>query len=215
MSCSLNIKNLSYEDLFCNISFDLGHCEKIAIVGENGCGKTTLLEILAGLKTASKYDNFEIFHNHINSKNDFKKLRHKLGYLFQDSNDQFIAPNVLEDVAFGLLAAGMSWNEAQIKSLQMLDKLGISKLADKSPFALSGGEKKLVALSGILVCEPDLIFLDEPTNNLNQLSQKKLAEVLNDIQKSMIIVSHHNDFLNLVVDKTYFLDENGLTLDYK
>lgn len=213
MSCSLNVANLGFEELFCNVSFDLAHKEKIAIVGENGCGKSTLLEFLAGLRTGAKYSRFEIFHHTITKLDDFKPLRPRLGFLFQDSNDQFIAPTVLEDVAFGLLCAGISKEIAYEKSFEILLKLGIEGLLSKNVFALSGGEKKLVALAGILVCEPDLIFLDEPTNNLNHASEHRLIEVLNSIDKSMIIVSHQTSFLSLVVDKKYRLTQSGLIIE--
>lgn len=210
MSCSLNIKNVSYQTLFSNITFDVGHKQKIAIIGENGCGKSTLLEILAGLKKPTNYDNFELFHHHINSIKDYDLHRNKIGFLFQDSNDQFIAPTVIDDVKFGLLANGIDINVATKKANDILLKLEISHLANKNPFALSGGEKKLAALAGILVCEPELIFLDEPTNNLNQKAQENLAKLLNSIDKSMVIVSHHNDFINLVVNKIYTLTSDGL-----
>jgi len=210
MSCSLNIKNVSYQTLFSNITFDVGHKQKIAIIGENGCGKSTLLEILAGLKKPTNYDNFELFHHHIQAIKDFDIHRNKIGFLFQDSNDQFIAPTVMDDVIFGLLTNGIDINAATKKANDILLKLEISHLAHKNPFALSGGEKKLVALAGILVSEPELIFLDEPTNNLNTKAQENLAKLLNSIDKSMVIVSHHNDFINLVVNKIYTLTSSGL-----
>lgn len=215
MSCSVTLKNLSYENggenLCKNINLNVSHKEKIAIIGPNGCGKTTLLDIISGLKT--KCDGvLELFHEEINSQKDFKPYRELIGYLFQNSDNQFLAPVVIDDVAFSLLSSGMSKDEAYLKARMMLKDLDIAHLEDKIVYNLSGGEKKLVALAGVLVCEPKLMLLDEPTNGLDLKMQLRLVEILKSIDKSIIIVSHNREFIDSIVDKIYEITPDGLNL---
>jgi cobalt/nickel transport system ATP-binding protein len=215
MSCSVTLKNLSYENgghtLCQNINLNITHKEKIAIIGPNGCGKTTLLDIISGLKDKSS-GSLELFHNIIESEKDFKPMRDLIGYLFQNSDNQFLAPIVLDDVAFSLLSGGMNQKEALLKATMMLKDLGIEHLKEKVVYNLSGGEKKLVALAGVLVTEPKLMLLDEPTNGLDQNIQLKLVEILKNIDKSIIIVSHHREFIDSIVDKVYKITSSGLVL---
>lgn len=214
MSCSVNIKNLSTSRdgvrLYENVTLDVSHKEKIAIIGPNGCGKTTLLEIIAGLRPLEE-GTLELFHQPMRSLDEFKSMRHLIGYLFQDSDNQFLAPVVEDDVAFSLLASGVSKEEAKLKTAMMLQDLGISHLAKKIVYHLSGGEKKLVALAGVLIMEPKLMLLDEPTNGLDQAMQLRLIDILGRIDKSIIIVSHHKEFIELVVEKIYEITPTGLS----
>ncbi|AFL68592.1 energy-coupling factor ABC transporter ATP-binding protein [Sulfurospirillum barnesii] len=213
MSCSVNIKNLSTSRdgvrLYENVTLDVSHKEKIAIIGPNGCGKTTLLEIIAGLRSLEE-GTLELFHQPMHSLEDFKSMRHLIGYLFQDSDNQFLAPVVEDDVAFSLLASGVSKEEAKLKTAMMLQDLGIAHLAKKIVYHLSGGEKKLVALAGVLIMEPKLMLLDEPTNGLDQAMQLRLVDILGRIDKSIIIVSHHKAFIESVVEKIYEITPQGV-----
>lgn len=215
MSCSVTIKNLSYNDgantLYQNIDLNVTHKEKIAIIGPNGCGKTTLLNIIAGLQEKHS-GSLELFHNIIKSEKDFKPFRDMIGYLFQNSDNQFLAPIVIDDVAFSLLSGGMDKQEALLKARMMLDDLGITHLKDKIVYNLSGGEKKLVALAGVLVTQPKLMLLDEPTNGLDLNMQLKLVEILKNIDKSIIIVSHNREFIDSIVDNIYEITPKGLEL---
>jgi cobalt/nickel transport system ATP-binding protein len=213
MSCSLNLTDvcISVEDkiLFEKISLNVSHKEKIAIIGANGCGKTTLLEVFAGLQAKSS-GVFELFHTPIESKKDYKPLRELVGYLFQDSNDQFLSPIVKDDIAFSLLARGMSKKEANKRVEMILEDFDITHLKDKVVYNLSGGEKKLIALAGVLVCEPKLMLLDEPTNALDEKMQKKLIEILSQIDKSIIVVSHHKEFIEQFADTIYEVKDKSL-----
>ena len=213
MSCSVTLRNLSTSRegiiLYQNIMLDVSHKEKIAIIGPNGCGKTTLLETIAGLREIEA-GTLELFHKPMLCANDFKVMRPLIGYLFQDSDNQFLAPIVEDDVAFSLLALGASKEEAKLKTAMILQDLGISHLAKKIVYHLSGGEKKLVALAGVLIVEPKLMLLDEPTNGLDHTMQLRLIEILRKIDKSIIIVSHHKEFIESVVDKIYEITPQGL-----
>lgn len=215
MSCSLKIVNLkAYNDqklLFKNLNLHIKHKEKIAIIGSNGAGKTTLLEIIAGLKEAS-FDEFEIFHTKMTNKNSFKEIRNLIGYLFQESDNQFLFPVVEDDIAFSLLANDMDKKEAQKRVSVIMNDFNITHLKEKIVYELSGGEKKLVALAGVLVNDPKLMLLDEPTNGLDYDMQERLKNILKNIDKSIIIVSHNIEFVESLVDKIYIIDKFGLTL---
>lgn len=215
MSCSLKIVNLKAENddkmLFENLNLHLSHKEKIAIIGPNGIGKTTLLEIISGLKEAS-YDELEIFHTKISDKNSFKEIRNLIGYLFQDSDNQFLFPIVEDDIAFSLLANNMDKKEARKRVSMIMNDFNITHLREKIVYELSGGEKKLVALAGVLVNNPKLILLDEPTNGLDFKMQERLKSILQNIDKSIIIVTHNVEFVENLVDKIYIIDKFGLKL---
>ncbi|MBE6430750.1 MULTISPECIES: energy-coupling factor ABC transporter ATP-binding protein [Campylobacter] len=216
MSCSVTLKNIKAKIhdrvLFENLNLNLSHKEKIAIIGQNGCGKSTLLEIIGGLKMPLE-GSVEIFHEPMKSLDDFKEYRNLIGFLFQNSDDQFIAPSVIEDVAFSLLAKGVSKDEARKRAEFMLGELGILHLRDEIVFYLSGGEKKLVALAGVLIAQPKILLLDEPTTALDYEMQIKVANILESLDIAQIIVSHDKEFINKVVDKVYFLTKDGLNLE--
>ncbi|PID48063.1 MAG: cobalt ABC transporter ATP-binding protein [Proteobacteria bacterium] len=213
MSCSVGLKNLTIKRddkiLHENINLNISHKEKIGIIGTNGSGKTTLLETIAGLHYPI-IGSLELFHNKIQNPKEYEKYRHLIGYLCQNSDEQFLSPNVQDDIAFSLLARGIDKKEATIKANWIMDELNISHLKDKIVYNLSGGEKKLVALAGVLVYEPKIMLLDEPTNDLDQKMQKKLKNILNNIDKSFIIVSHDKNFIKQVTHKIYKLDKKGL-----
>lgn len=200
MSCSLNAVSVCAKvgdrELFSGFNLDLAHKQKLALLAPNGRGKSTLLMILAGLLPANSGEIF-LFHQQMKSLKDFEKHRRDIGFLFQDSNEQFVRASVLDDVAFGLLSFGLesSKEAAQARAVKMLESLGISYLKDKICFQLSGGEKKLVALAGVLITEPKIVFLDEPTAGLDESGCARLAEILNSIDASTLIASHDKDFI--------------------
>lgn len=213
MSCSLNLRAVSYEnedkEIFNDISLNLGHEEKIAIIGLNGSGKSTLLKIIAGLINPSS-GYIEVFHEKMNNLKDFSKYRSDIGYLPQDVTNHFLCPTVIEDVIFSLRAKGISKEDALNQGKQILQELQISHLENRVIFDLSGGEQKIVALAGLLILKPKILLLDEPTNALDEQSEKRIVEILNSIKKSMIIVSHHRSFIDSLVSKVYRLDCGSL-----
>ena len=213
MSCSVNLRKISYKndkkELFENIDLNLGHAEKIAIIGTNGSGKSAHLKINAGLiEPTNGY--IEIFHNKINSLKEFKNYRNDIAYLPQDVTNHFLCPTVIEDVIFSLRTRGISKDEALKKADEILEELQITHLKDRIIFDLSGGEQKIVALAGLLILKPKILLLDEPTNALDEESEKKIVEILNSIKKSMIIVSHHKSFIDSLTPTIYKLHNQSL-----
>jgi len=213
MSCSINLKNISYEtstkEVFKDVTLNVSHEEKVAIVGSNGSGKSSLLKILAGLLAPKEGEVF-LFHDKMNSKKDFRAYRGDIGYLPQDVSDHFLCPTVIEDVMFALRAKGIKKDEAYEASIKMLEDLGVLHLENRNIYDLSGGEQKIVALAGILITKPKIILLDEPTNALDEDAEIRIINILNSIKKSMVIVSHHKTFIEKLTPTIYKLKNDGL-----
>lgn len=213
MSCSITLKDVSKKNdnkvLFENVNLSVGHEEKIAIIGSNGVGKSTLLKIIAGVETS--FDGqLELFHEKIENKKEYKKFRSQVGYLPEDLSSFFLCPTVIEDVMFSLRTLGSSFDEAYKKALLILEKLDISHLENRVIYELSQGEQKIVALSSILITEPKILLLDEPTNALDEKSQEKIINILNSIKKSMVIISHHKFFIEQLTTTIYKLEDKSL-----
>jgi cobalt/nickel transport system ATP-binding protein len=183
--------------------------QRIGLVGANGSGKTTLLHLIMGLvrPTAGQL----LFKGHeMRSKEDFRKLRRSIGLVFQDADDQLFSPTVLEDVAFGPLNMGMSQQEALRVSRETLTYLGLLPLENRVTHQLSGGEKKLVALATILSMQPEVMLLDEPSNNLDTATRARLISILNRLNMGYIIISHDWDFLSETCAEVYTLHEGKI-----
>ena len=213
MSCTISLKNvcakIGERMLFENLNLNATHKDKIALIGPNGCGKSTLLEIMAGLKAPCD-GHIELFHHKISNLDEYKPFRRDVGYLFQESNDCFICPSVLDDVMFSPLGRGEDKELAGAKAEKILRELEIWHLKDEIVFNLSGGEKKLVALAGILVVEPKILLLDEPTTALDADMQRRIAAILKSLDVTQIIVSHDKEFISDVASIMYRLTKNGL-----
>ena len=192
--------------IFSAISLELEKGQKLAIIAPNGSGKSTLLELLAGLKERDS-GTLNLFDEQMLTLKDFKKIRQKIGFLFQNSDEQFVCSTVLDDVSFSLLAHGLCQSEklAHEKALEMLEMLNISHLKDEICLNLSGGQKRLVALAGVLVCEFELIFLDEPSAPLDKNATDLVANILKNSTSSMIITSHDKEFISKITQNIYTL----------
>lgn len=213
MSCSITLKELRLQKdkkkVFENITMNVGHEEKVAIVGANGIGKSTFLKVLAGLDFGYE-GTLELFHNKISSKKEYERFRSDIGYLPQDVSDFFLCPTVIEDVMFNLRAKGVKKEEAYHSAINILEELEVSHLKDRIIYELSGGEQKIVALASILISKPKILLLDEPTNALDTNAERKVIEILNSIKKSMVIVSHHKSFIEELAPTIYELNDKGL-----
>lgn len=183
--------------------------EHIGIIGPNGCGKTTLFQIIMGLLQADTGDVL-LEGKVMQGEQNFRKLRQKLGFLFQHSDDQLFSPTVLEDVAFGPLNMGKPAEEAQQISIQTLERLGLQGFEERITHKLSGGEKKLVALATILSMQPKLLLLDEPSNNLDPATRERLITILRDLNQAHIIISHDLDFLASTCSRLYTITDKQL-----
>jgi cobalt/nickel transport system ATP-binding protein len=192
-----------------HLTFELRQGEKAGLMGHNGSGKTTLFHIIMGLARPSS-GSVRIFGRPVKQEKDFQGVRQKVGFLFQDSDDQLFSPTVLEDVAFGPLNLGKSPQEAKDISIRVLKDLGLEEFENRITHKLSGGEKRLVALATVLSMEPEVLLLDEPTNGLHPTITEKLIDILNGLEVSFIAVSHHVEFLTRVSTNLYTLKDGRI-----
>ncbi|CCH47617.1 energy-coupling factor ABC transporter ATP-binding protein [Pseudodesulfovibrio piezophilus] len=189
------------------LNFHLHEGEKIGLFGPNGAGKTTMLHILMGL-IRPQNGTISLFERPIDSDHKFAQARLKIGFLFQNSDDQLFCPTVLDDVAFGPLNQGLTKDQAREKAIEALNRVGLAGFENRVPYRLSGGEKKLVALATILSMEPEVLILDEPTTGLSPEAKKRLIEILNGLDMARLVVSHEPDFLAATTD-TFVAMRNG------
>jgi len=184
--------------------------ERLAVVGANGAGKTTLLRTIVGLERP-QVGEIALFGHACRKEADFRAQRPRLGFLFQDSDDQLFCPSVVEDVAFGPVNTGASEEAAKERAMETLQSLGIAHLAERFTHKLSGGEKRLVCLAGLLAMRPDVLLLDEPTNGVDMENGSRLRRALLDFEGGMILVSHDDRFLAEIATRAMVLSEGRLS----
>ena len=195
-----------------DLSFDVQQGERIALLGCNGAGKSTLFLRLAGV-FVGKPGELSIHQLDPAKPAERRQLPNHVGLVFQNPDDQLIAPTVLEDVAFGLLNQGLSKSVAFAKATAALEDYGLSHLADKSPQRLSGGEKRRAALAGVAVMQPSVLLLDEPTMFLDHRGQRELSDRLKQWPGTMLIASHDLDWVVKLCPRTILLDAGQLVAD--
>ena len=192
-----------------DVSMRLEAGERLAIVGPNGAGKTTLLRAIVGLQPVDAGE-VSLFGLPCRGEKEFRRLRPRLGFLFQDSDDQLFCPTAIEDVAFGPLNTGCTPAEATARAAHALETLGIGNLAGRIVDRLSGGEKRLVCLAGLLAMNPEALLLDEPTNGVDAANLDRLREALGAFGGAMILVSHDAAFIAAFATRALVLDDGRL-----
>lgn len=194
------------------LNFKLHRGSRIGLMGPNGSGKSTLVHLIMGLLKPSA-GSIEIFKKPAVTEKDFRKVRGKIGLLFQDADDQLFSPTVLEDVAFGPLNLGKSQDEAMDIARNTLKFLGLEGFEDRITYKLSGGEKKLISLATILAMEPEVLLLDEPISGLDDKTKATLKNVLLDLDLSYILISHEIDFMADITDSIYTMENGKILID--
>ncbi|MCG8633699.1 MAG: energy-coupling factor ABC transporter ATP-binding protein [Desulfobacterales bacterium] len=194
------------------LALDIRQGDRIGLMAPNGSGKTTLLHTIMGL-CRPESGSIRIFDTPMEDEEDFSGIRTRVGLLFQDSDDQLFCPTVLDDVAFGPLNLGATRHEAMDVAIKTLKTLGIKDLENQITHRLSGGQKRLVALAAVLAMSPEILLLDEPTSGLDTGVKLKLAEILNHLDISYLIISHEFDFLNAVTNRIFSMEEGKILTD--
>ena len=186
--------------------------ERLGIIGANGSGKTTLFHIMMGLLRPLS-GNIEILGQTVRNEKGFREVRKKVGFLFQDADDQLFSPTVLEDVAFGPLNLGKSGSEAIQIAQKTLRSLGLEGFEERITHKLSGGEKRLVSMAAVLAMKPDVLLLDEPTTGLDEATAERLKALLTGLDVSYLLVSHDFDFLMESTTRICGLVDGKITFD--
>ena len=196
------------------VSFELGECQNVAIVGPSGSGKSTLLNIIGALEPPS--GGRVVLDGQDPAELDEPRLaafrNRRIGFVFQDHH---LLPqcSVLENVLVPTVAAGPTKSEAVRRAGMLLDRVGLKQRIDHRPAELSGGERQRVALARALINQPDLLLADEPTGNLDRTTAARIAKLLLDLQKQeqmMLVVVTHSDRLATLMSRQLDLDEGEL-----
>lgn len=162
--------------------------ERVAVLGPNGAGKTTLVLHLNGL-LAGGVGSVHVAGVLV-EPSTYPQVRRRVGIVFQDPDDQLFMPTVRDDVAFGPANAGIRGEELDRRVLTALASVGMAEFADRPPHHLSYGQRRRVALATVLVMEPEILVLDEPSSNLDPASRRELADVLRSLDVTILMVTH-------------------------
>jgi cobalt/nickel transport system ATP-binding protein len=171
-----------------DVSFTVGVGERVALLGAAGSGKSTLLQHLNGLL---RPDGGTVHVDGLPVEGDnLRDVRRRIGLVFQDPNDQLFLPTVIEDVAFAPLNDGATPHDAAHRSSDVLQELGLVGLERRPAHHLSGGERRLAALATVLVSQPAVLALDEPTGDLDAESRARLVQLLRRRSETMVLATH-------------------------
>jgi len=165
--------------------------ERVALLGPNGAGKTTLVMHLNGIHAAQR-GTVSIAGEKIDAsdKESLKKIRARVGIVFQDPDDQLFMPTVREDIAFGPYNMGYRGGELDAIVDEALTQVGMLDFADRAPHHLSFGQRRRVAVAGVLAMKPEILVLDEPSSNLDPASRRELATILKSLDITIFMVTH-------------------------
>lgn len=215
------LKKHEYTVALSNINLEINDKnEFIAIIGKTGSGKSTLLQHMNGLVLPSK-GNVVVFDNIITPKKKknpkLKNVRKRVGFVFQFPEYQLFEETVLKDIMFAPKNFGLSEDKAKAKAIEIAKLLNIENLLNKSPFNLSGGQMRRVAIAGILAYDPDILLLDEPTRGLDPKGAEEIMKLFYEIHKStgktIILISHDMNFVYKYATRLVVLNDSKISYD--
>lgn len=205
-----------------NINFKLDKGQVLGIMGVNGSGKTTICNILRGFIPSfyqgTLQGSVKIAGKSLKEYPD-TELSQLMGYIFQNPFTQIsgVKDTVKEELGYALENMGTKSETIKVRVQQIIELLGLQQLANKNPFALSGGQKQMVAIGSILVTNPDILIFDEPTSQLDPAASQKIFELIGQLKKqgkTIVLVEHKIDMMMNYVDRLLLLTGNGQQLDY-
>jgi len=192
------------------VDFTLHPNETVALLGANGSGKTTFVLHLNGVLQGE--GSITVCGMPVN-KDNLAGVRSKIGMVFQDSDEQLFMPTVLEDVSFGPLNLGLSPEQAVQKAKSALEQAGMAHAAGKAPYHLSAGEKKRVALAGVLAMNPEILVLDEPNTFLDPPAEGNLLHLLKSLPQAKLLITHNIYFAAALANRAVFFEKGKLVAD--
>ncbi|MFE8699850.1 energy-coupling factor ABC transporter ATP-binding protein [Cytobacillus sp. FJAT-54145] len=222
----IRVENLSFKYLSSKkwaldtLSFEIDKGELIAIIGANGSGKTSLCNAIRGFiphfyKGVYSGDVYINGENILN--NSLGKLALDVGYVFQNPFTQMsgVGETVYQELCFGLENIGLSKNKIHSRIEEIVELTKINKLINKNPFELSGGQQQRVALASILVMNPDILIIDEPTSQLDPQSSEEIFKIIYELKqqgKTIILVEHKMEHIAEYADRVFLLNEGRIVL---
>jgi cobalt/nickel transport system ATP-binding protein len=208
MALSFSQVAFSYPDkagILHNVTLEVAPQERVGLIGPNGAGKTTLFMLACGVLEPARGE-IRLFGQPLKS-GDF---RPEIGLVFQNPNDQLFSPSVWDDVAFGPQNLGLPAAEVKARVTEALATTGTAALAERPPHHLSGGEKRMVAIAGVLAMCPQLILYDEPSANLDIRARRRLIQFLQASPQAFLLASHDLELILEVCGRVALLDEGQI-----
>ncbi len=166
--------------------------QRVGVIGANGSGKSTFARLLNGLVLPS---SGRVRVDGLDTRREGREVRRRVGFCFTDPDAQIVMPTVAEDVAFGLRRRGLTRAQVAARVDQALSTYGLADHADHPAHLLSGGQKQLLALAAVLVTEPQVLVMDEPTTLLDLRNAVRIARVVAGLPQQVLLVTHHLDLL--------------------
>jgi biotin transport system ATP-binding protein len=184
---------------------------RIGVVGANGSGKSTFARLLNGLVVPTEG---RVLVDGLDTRTSLRAVRRRVGFVFQDPDAQIVHPTVAEDVAYGLENQGVPPGERAVRVADVLERYGLAGHADHPAHLLSGGQKQLLAIAGVLVMRPARIVFDEPTTLLDLVNTRRVAELIAGLDQQVVVVTHQLDLLDgfdrvLVVDRGRVVEDGA------
>ncbi|GAA2365936.1 ABC transporter ATP-binding protein [Nonomuraea africana] len=213
---SLEVSELAYaypdgtQALF-GVDLTIGRSERVALLGPNGAGKTTLVMHLNGILTAG-HGTVRVAGTSVRP-DTLKEIRQRVGLVFQDPDDQLFMPTVRDDVAFGPANMGVKGEELERRVKNALDRVGMADHADRPPHHLSFGQRRRVAVATVLVMEPEILVLDEPSSNLDPAARRELAEILRSLDVTVLMVTHDLPYALELCERSLILSGGVIAAD--
>ena len=194
-----------------NVNIEINQGEIIGVIGHTGSGKSTLIQHFNGLLKQSSGDIFVDGQNIWQDKKNIRNVRFKVGLVFQYPEYQIFEDTVAKDIAFGLKNMGLSKSDREKSIVEIADMLKISHLLEKSPFDLSGGQKRRVAIAGVMAMKPKVLILDEPCASLDPLGRTEILSMIKEYHKktnaTILIVSHSMEDMAEFADKILVMNK--------
>ena len=194
------------------LSFRIEDGEAVGLIGANGAGKSTIMKLVLGLVQGEGrilVDDIEV------NKDNLGKIRKKLGFVLQNSDNQMFMPTVYEDMMFGPLNYMVSREDTDKKVNEVLDRLGLQYLKNKYNHKISGGEKRMAAIATVLAMEPDAVLMDEPTSALDPYNRRVVINTIKELGQTKIITSHDLDMILDTCDRVILLSDGEVIADGK
>lgn len=216
---SLQVKDLAYaypdghQALF-GVNLELLRGERVALLGPNGAGKTTLVMHLNGI-IPTMQGSVSVGGEIVNAEDKrlLTVIRHKVGIVFQDPDDQLFMPTVGEDVAFGPYNAGLRDAELETAVKDALELVGMYEFIDRPPHHLSFGQRRRVAVATVLAMKPEILVMDEPSSNLDPASRRELADIVRSLDVTLLMVTHDLPFAYELCERAVILSGGVIVAD--
>ncbi|MEN9292641.1 MAG: hypothetical protein RL288_437 [Actinomycetota bacterium] len=216
---SLQVKELAYaypdghQALF-GVNLELRRGERVALLGPNGAGKTTLVMHLNGI-IPTMQGSVSVAGQVVKAddKELLTEIRHKVGIVFQDPDDQLFMPTVGEDVAFGPYNAGLRGPELEDAVKNALNLVGMYEFLDRPPHHLSFGQRRRVAVATVLAMKPEILVMDEPSSNLDPASRRELADIVRSLDVTLLMVTHDLPFAYELCERSVILSGGVIVAD--